>query len=256
MVYNKYSTSYGLVVKSAFNNIIILRRKIPYSVQDFFAHLSRQKGFSLSPKHFPTVKKYFENEWVPRLKPHELEDYNRFLKGEVFEDEFDFPHGQLERKKKHSLNKYIQFCTAYREFQEESGFHFSFTKRDIERYPLVWVEFEGLDRFQYKQYYFIVDNVKDLRRHSYFNSFKMSSTVENQICSWNDDRLIYHGQMMPLEKAYSKFLNQQNLKRDMKHLLCLNWNCIIERPLDDREQTSESEVDLCKKISNLILEKH
>ncbi|GBL58213.1 hypothetical protein AVEN_97257-1 [Araneus ventricosus] len=238
MVYNKCSTSYGLIVKSAFNSIVVLRRKVPYCVQDFFLHLSRKKGLTLAPMSFSAIKQQFELEWGPRLRPCELEDYQRFLNGEVFEDEFDFPHGQLKRSKKYAENKYVQFCSAYREFQEESGFHFSFTERDVERYPLVWIEFEGLDGFQYKQYYFIVDNVKDLRRHTYFNSFKRSSTVKNQIQSWNDDRLIYHGQLMPLEKAYEKFLQQQHLKRDMKHLLCLN--CIISRPLDE-EETSEME---------------
>ncbi|GBN19688.1 hypothetical protein AVEN_261774-1 [Araneus ventricosus] len=220
MAKSKFSTSYGLVVKTSSNGVVVLRRKIPYCVQDFFLHLSRKKGYSRMPVRFPAVRTEFEKEWVPRLEPHEVEDYRRFLTGAIIEDEYDFPHGQFQRSKKCPVNLYTAFFTAYREFQEESGFHFTFSKRDIPNYPLVLLRFRGLDSIQYSQYYFIVENVKGLRRHSYFNSFNVSFTAENQIQSWKDDRLIYHGEMVPVETAYEKFLKQQELKYDMKHLLC------------------------------------
>ncbi|GFQ65915.1 hypothetical protein TNCT_575061 [Trichonephila clavata] len=44
------------------------------------------------------VRAQFEDEWMSMMKKHDLEDYKRYLKGESFEDMYDFPHGQLRSK--------------------------------------------------------------------------------------------------------------------------------------------------------------
>ncbi|GBM56806.1 hypothetical protein AVEN_227320-1, partial [Araneus ventricosus] len=157
------------------------------------------------PVRFPAVRTEFEKEWVPRLEPHEVKDHRHFLTGAIIEDEYDFRHGQSQRSKNCLVNLY----TAYREFQEELGFHFTFSKSDIPNYPLVLLRFRGLVSIQYIQYYFTVENVKGVRSHSYLNSFNVSFTAENQIQSWKDDRQVYHGEIVPVETAYEKFLKQQ-----------------------------------------------
>ncbi|GFR31709.1 uncharacterized protein TNCT_58671 [Trichonephila clavata] len=187
------------------NCIVVLRRKVPYCIQDFFHRLHTKKYLlPSSPSQFFDIRAEFEDEWLPMLKKHGLEDYKRYLNGEYFEDLYDFPHGQLRSKLKEDISTIELFNAAYREFQEETGFHFKFTKEEVERYPLVTSQYKGLDGFLYKQNYFIVNNVRGLKRHAYFNSFNKSSTAKGQITSWNDDRLIYQGIILPIEVAYRR----------------------------------------------------
>ncbi|GFY06395.1 uncharacterized protein TNCV_3651821 [Trichonephila clavipes] len=203
MANHKCSTSYGIVVKTKCKRIMVLHRKVPYCIQDFFHRLHKKKyPWSSSHSLFLDVWAQFENEWLPTMRKHELEDYKRYLKGEYYED---------------------------LEFQEETGFHFKFTKEEIEQYPLITLQYTGLDGSLYKQNYFIVNDVRGLKRHVYFNSFNKSSTVKRQITSWNDDRLIYESLLLPIEVAYRKFSVQQKMRSDLKHLLCSNY---LERLYD------------------------
>ncbi|GFQ73860.1 uncharacterized protein TNCT_248051 [Trichonephila clavata] len=248
MAYHKCCTSYGIVVKTECKRIMVLRRKVPYCIQDFFHRLHKKKQpWPSSPSLFFDVRVQFEKEWMPKMKKHELEDYKRYLKGEYYEDLYDFPHGQLRSKPKEKVSTTELFYAAYRKFQEETGFHFKFTKEEIEDYPLVTLQYTGLDGSVYKQNYFIVNNVRGLKRHVYFNSFNKSYT--GQVTSWNDDRLIYQSLLLPIEVAYRKFTIQQKMRSDLKHLLCSNY---LERLYDytlldkDEENNHENALSLMK----------
>jgi hypothetical protein len=215
---NHCSTSYGLIVKTRCGRIVVIRRKVPYCVQNYFMHLHKRKrpGATI----FSEVRKNFEIEYFPRLKEQDRFDYNSFLNGDVFEDKFDFPHGQVQGNRYSYKSRFEIFFNAYREFQEETGFRFSFTKQEISKYPLVKIEFIGCDGNVYTQYFFIVENVRGLKRYSYFDTFNGQASLKIKL--WNDDRLIYHGELIKIEDAFARFKMQQIVKLDYKYLLCMD----------------------------------
>ena len=208
---NEFSVSYGIVAKTVDDMVVILQRKVPYCVQNFFMFLQHTNQ---PPCQFPEIREQFERQCLPHLKKHEQLDYQRFKAGAIFEDQYDFPHGQCHPR---HTSKQKKFAAALREFKEESGFHFKICNNEIDTIPMKKLEFEGCDGFHYEQYYFILENVVGLKRHSYFNSFGNSSTTENKIKTWNDDSLVYDGKLLPIKVAYHKLLQQQNLKMDGKH---------------------------------------
>lgn len=217
---NKFSTSYGLIVKTQNNCIILIRRKVPYCVQNFYISLhSKQIKYDFPTMHpFEEVKKDFEATYLPNLKAEDRLDYMRFKNGSIFEDFYDFPHGQIARKS--HKTRVQKFLSAYREFCEESGYRFTFKKNHIPHYPLIKITFMGCDGFQYTQNYFIIENAKGLRRHTYFNSYDIPISSTPKIEKWNDDRLVYVGEIIPINSAYNILREQQKLKEDKKHLLC------------------------------------
>ncbi|GBM53928.1 hypothetical protein AVEN_64849-1 [Araneus ventricosus] len=222
---SRLSKSYGLIVKTECGRIVIIKRKVPYCVQNYFHHLHRQrkKMGSLSPvQKFEDIRLQCEKDWLPKLSESDRLDYEKFQAGLPFEDMFDFPHGQLEYG--HYYTNYRQiFLQAYREFKEETGFKFKFSDRDIENYPLVKLEILGFDNRLYTQFYFIVENVRGLKRHTFFDSYSdMNLKSATKITSWIDDRLVYRGELVRLQDAYTRFVKQQEFKCDFKHLLCLD----------------------------------
>ncbi|GFT70516.1 uncharacterized protein NPIL_284551, partial [Nephila pilipes] len=110
MANHKLSTSYGIVVKTDCKRIVVLRRKVPYCIQDFFHRMHKKK--CQVPSQFSEMQCQFEDEWLPHLKEHELVDYKRYLDGDIFEDLYDFPHGQLGRsnKQKSEILDMSPFC--------------------------------------------------------------------------------------------------------------------------------------------------
>ena len=211
MAKNEFCTSYGIVAKTMDDMVVILQRKVPYCVQNYFMTLQHTKQ---PPCQFPDIREQFEREYLPHLKKHEKLDYQRFKDGDIFEDQYDFPHGQCKPSQK---SKQKKFASAFREFREESGFHFKISSKEIDTLSMKKLSFTGCDGYHYEQYYFILENVVGLKRHSYFNSFGNSSTTENKIKGWNDDSLVYNGLLLPIKVAYRKLLKQQNLKVDGKH---------------------------------------
>ncbi|KAG8171830.1 hypothetical protein JTE90_016267 [Oedothorax gibbosus] len=211
MAKNKFNTSYGIVAKTLDNLVVVLQRKVPYCVQDYFITLQYT---TQPPCHFPDIREQFERECLPHLKEYEKWDYQRFMAGDMFEDQYDFPHGQCHPK---NTSKYKKFVAAFREFREESGFHFKMSNAHLDTLSMKKLSFMGCDGYHYEQYYFILDNVVGLKRHSYFNSFGNSSTSENKIKSWNDDSLVYDGKLLPIKVAYRKLFEQQTIKKDGKH---------------------------------------
>ncbi|GFQ68212.1 uncharacterized protein TNCT_730091 [Trichonephila clavata] len=213
MARHKYSTSYGIVVKTVCQKIVIINRKVPYCIQSFYISLHKQKYEQPSAMfQFKDVQELFEDTWLPYMKEHDLVDYKKYLDTKCFEDYFDFPHGQL-RKKKNGLSLTKIFYDAYMEFKEETGFFFYVRQSDIKNFPVVTVEYKGLDDFTYQQHYFIVNNVRILTKINNLKPF----------IPWNDDSLIYRGLIIPIELAYEQFVFQQNMKKDMKHILCSNY---------------------------------
>ncbi|KAG8172723.1 hypothetical protein JTE90_003912 [Oedothorax gibbosus] len=145
---HKLSTTYG-VVKTFDNRIVIICRKVPYCVQNYYHRKNRK---TKPCDNFAVVRDQFEKEQLPLLKPYDQLDYQRFIQDLPYEDRYDFPHGQLAIRKPSSI--YTLFKEAYREFEEESGFRFKFIKKDIEHYPLLELEFNGCDGVRYRQYFF------------------------------------------------------------------------------------------------------
>lgn len=222
-VVNKCSTSYGLIVKTE-NKIMLIKRKVPYCVQSFYMHLHRAgREYNRQSHHpFESIKLDFENNWISKLEKWDFLDYLRFKRNEIIEDLYDFPHGQLSKNKRPTV--YNCFKTAYREFCEETGYKFSFTKTDIENYGVIQLQFTGCDNNIYTQYYFVVDNVKWLKRRTYFNSDDSLLYCADKIKRWCDDKLVFTGELVSLDTAYTHFKKQQDIKKDFKHLLCDTGN--------------------------------
>ena len=220
--YNNFTTSYGLIVKTYNNRVMLIKRKVPYCVQNFyiFLHKNNFKYEGTTHDPFYQVKETFEKTWLPKLSESDRLDYMRFIKGEMFEDLYDFPHGQVCHKYPQTLHQY--FMTAYREFREETGYRFFFTKEDVKNYPIVKVEFTGCDKINYKQFYFVVENVKELRRNRYFDSFEIPLLSTVKIKNWNDDRLVFKSKLLSMSEAYIILKKQQEIKTDFKHLLLEN----------------------------------
>lgn len=218
-----FTVAYGLIVKTNDDRVMLIKRKVPYCIHNFyiFLHNNNFKYTTFSHNPFNTVKDIFEENVLPRLGKSDRLDYFRFIKGEMFEDLYDFPHGQLIYRKNYASNYsiYKYFYTAYREFVEETGFKFNFTNKDIEKYQIATVEFTGCNGIKYKQIYFIVENVKGLRRSRYFDSFQVPLNSTIKIENWDDDRLVYEGQLLKISEAIKHFKRQQSLKIDYKHLL-------------------------------------
>lgn len=217
--HNKFAVSYGLIVKTKNNRIMLIRRKVPYCVQNYYIYLHQKKirYDKITHEPFLQIRESFEKDRLPNLAEHDQLDYQRFLNGEIFEDWYDFPHGQMSHKR--GKGNYDRFLTAYREFREETGFRFSFKKEDTYKYPIIQVEFKGCDHQNYRQYYFIVENVKGLRRCRYFDTFNIPLRSTVKIENWNDDRLVFESELMLIPKAFQILLQQQRIKSDLKHLL-------------------------------------
>lgn len=216
---NKCSVSYGLIVKTASGHVVTIQRKVPYCVQNYYILLNRRKKFDSSRCQFKDIREQFENEQLPLLTDQEREDYDRFQRGCIYEDLYDFPHGQYQGKRMHK-DRFQIFLSAYREFQEESGYRFTFKRKDVYKYPLFKLDFIGGDGNPYTQYFFVVENVNGLRRYSYFDSYMDRSTASTKIASWKDDRLTYQGKLMNIEEAFNKLWHQQKVKKDYKYLFC------------------------------------
>lgn len=205
--------------KQTDEKVMLIKRKVPYCIQNFYIVLNdlgiTHDAYNQNP--FEQIKDFFEGYWLPHLSEHDQKDYFRFINGEMFEDMYDFPHGQLNIKVPKSILQC--FMNAYREFREETGYRFSFIKDEVEKYPLLKIEFKGCDQHVYTQYFFIVENVKDLRRYRYFDSFRQRYLSTLKIRNWKDDRLVYQSYLTPVNEAFKLLKNQQYIKSDSKHLL-------------------------------------
>lgn len=203
---------YGIVLKTKSNEIVIIKRKVPYCIQNCFYVLHKKDiPFTTDSKKFQEL---FEQHYADKLTPSDLLDYQRFLNKQIFEDTYDFPHGHVKIYGK-KTNIYKLFYEAYREFTEETGFCFDIVKSQIPNLPRVCLKFLGCDGKEYEQHYFIVDELKHIKR------FSFKALLRKDIKDWDDDRLLYSGQVIPIYKAFEYFVKQQDLKADFKYLLCM-----------------------------------
>lgn len=203
---NAFSTSYGVVVVTKDKKTVIIQRKIPYCVQDF---LMKNKSLNIN-NYEESFYKNFSKSW----------DYLRFAYNLEFEDQFDFPHGQLQFNKR-SLRKIlsttqnnsdesknhfkkIAFLTAVREFKEETGYCFDFSPKNIANIDMQYISFIGLDNCLYEQIYFMVK----------VNKLKKCKNVKRDN--------FYESHLIDIEKAVKLFKKQQLIKRDGKDVMLSN----------------------------------
>lgn len=224
---NPFAVSYGLIVKTHTNRVMLIQRKVPYCIQNFYIFLSKLgiEHDTHDPNPFHKVKEVFEKDHLPHLTLNDQTDYKCFQNGVVFEDMYDYPHGQLLPTKGSKTTRFHCFLNAYREFREETGFRFTFTKEDVLRYPLVKIAFRGCDEHEYVQYYFLVNNVKWLRRYRYFDSLPEPFVSTARIRNWKDDRLVYKSVLASIEEAIRFLELQQCIKQDFKHIVLKQWVC-------------------------------
>lgn len=183
---NKFSTAYGLLVITNDYRVVLIERTVPYCIQNYLVQTFEKQE---------AIKLPFDN--------FDREDYHRFLNDQIFEDQWDIPHGQIASKKREKRKKGLG--TAYREFCEETGFVLD-TKR-CKKYvrSFVRIDFVACDNFEYTQFYYILTGVNVLE-----NTKSSRSIV---------DKLVFRGHLLTFQEAYNKLLQQQTLKKDNKHLL-------------------------------------
>lgn len=178
MKIGKFSVSYGLIVIVNNTSVVMIERKYPYVLSKY----------EMYHKKINYVD--FRFNFLPKQNSALRWDYCRFRCNVQFEDKYDFPHGQKDKKESDS------FKCAMREFEEETGFTFDFPDHIPE--PKI-VQFTGLDEYFYTQYYYIV-HVPSIRT-----------------CKMKDTQYSTH--VMNIEKAKDCLLRQQSIKKDNKHLL-------------------------------------
>ena len=181
---NNYKNSYGLVVIVKNELVVLIKRNFPYVFQQYL----------MDKKNNCNINDFIENYLAKQDSAIKL-DFYRFFKNEKFEDEYDFPHGQLDKKSKRYQTTDWYWLTALREFQEETGLKFINYKIDAFKK----VSFVGCDNKPYVQHYFIVhvDEVQRIRQQD-----KFYTTV-----------------LLPLDEARRLLTLQQCIKKDDKHLL-------------------------------------
>lgn len=221
--YYKFSTSYGLVVKTADARVVVIERRYPYCVQNFLIQRHKKKDID-SFQFDEDLKQCFEKEHLPKLKVTDRHDYLRFLLKRDIEDKYDFPHGQMNNKTKKRILEYPRekrkwmFYTAYKEFLEETGYVFTFDPNDVSTFPLYELHFVALNGVAYTQYYFVIENAQNLRKICLFG---LDSGLEKKI---KEEREFYHTRIVKIKTAADRFQKQQNLKIDFKYLLLSSFS--------------------------------
>lgn len=121
---NMFRKSYGLVVLlTGFpEKVLIVERKIPYCVHNLFL----KKMLSFFSKKYKSKNEISENlegeNWYRYVHVmankilttcknethiYDEDDFVKYEKGHVFEDQYDFPHGQMSTKTKRIFKNYI-----------------------------------------------------------------------------------------------------------------------------------------------------
>lgn len=191
--HNSFCQSYGLVVltKELPEKVMLVERKIPYCVQNLllkkisiFLSNKYTRGYQINKEilksndtHSLNSVYELEKDWYRfvqfvvsktlitcKKETHLYDDvdFERYENGLVFEDQFDFPHGQMSTKTKKILRNYIH------EIYKPSSL-------SIE-YPLVEkIEENKINEFYFEQY-FTENNKCDPDEHKLFHIPSMSPT--------------------------------------------------------------------------------
>lgn len=133
VLHNSFRQSYGLVVltKGLPEKVMLVERKIPYCIQNllikkisafFSKRYIRANDFNVDVSNCDDIPDKIGKDWhrfvrltvsktlatckkVTHL--YDDADFERYENGLVFEDQFDFPHGQMSTKTKKVLRNYI-----------------------------------------------------------------------------------------------------------------------------------------------------
>ena len=197
---SKFKYSAGLVVVTDNNKVVLIKRNIPYCYENYLI----EKNYRLTLENFERYKEEFKLYRLHKMPSHDRKDFLNYYNGVgCMEDEYDFPHGQLPKKKKKKfkilyLNRFEKdlYKTAVREFKEETGYKFiddgTYDRRLI-------VRFIANDGNEYYQFYFIKTGVR---------LYKVSKRDQQ-----------YDTVFLDINEAKSILLTQQKLKRDGKYML-------------------------------------
>lgn len=125
---NLFCQSYGLVVltKGIPEKVMLVERKIPYCIQNLLLKKIRSCDFKVNISNSDDTDSNFSEEfrkdWYRYIRLtiskilanckkethlYDDADFERYENGLVFEDQFDFPHGQMSTKTKKILKNYI-----------------------------------------------------------------------------------------------------------------------------------------------------
>lgn len=132
---------------------------MPYCIQNFLM----RNGMDLSKENMAKMKPYLDVNMKAILKDYEITEYERFCNKCTYEDIIDFPHGQMDHRKKIDFtdleqHRFELFKSAFREFVEETGYTFFYSKY-VKDAPLHVLKFKGGDDCTYTQIYFVLRNV-------------------------------------------------------------------------------------------------
>lgn len=187
---NRYSKSYGIILLIDHRKTVLIERIIPYV----------RLHFEMRYKNKANEEKFL-NEFLPKQPKAVIEDYKRFVTIQEYEDKFDFPHGQKDKKED-------KFTSALREFKEETGYTFDESKATF--HDQVTIEFTGLDGYFYSQEYYII------------------SVPYVELLPKNKKELSYTPHIMDIEEAIKILCKQQSIKKDNKHKVLLRAAKLIK----------------------------
>jgi hypothetical protein len=184
----KCITSVGIVAVTPSFDIVVLHKKAPYFVCDKFQRWRNcKKGFQLLNLKFSKNKSgWLEHFQIEPNSEFERLEVERFINNDMFEDCYDFPHGQIDKR---SLREFIDtmniddisnlpeytltelFNEACREFEEETGYLFWSDTIMNKPFNITCIEFSAING-HYRQIYFICTNVSlylSARRKTFYD---------------------------------------------------------------------------------------
>lgn len=285
---NRFSKSYGLVVFTRYPTlrVVIVERKIPYCLTNRLVNKVKKQSFiknlnsidcdekspskTLSKSVIEWIRNFIQSFQVDNqkdltgIKPSDIKDFRNYKSGKMFEDKYDFPHGQMTRRTKTYLNekigkseniqnknyyvnlltKFAGFITAFVEFEEETGYTFRFDS-DMVKHDVVEMvlKFRGLDGYFYEQHFFMVTVDK-------LEKMNKNCVNRHRIVATEIDREIYEAKFVEIEEAKKLFYEQERelQKVDLKHtLLCLNF-CSLKNESDTDDENCETRNNLDEQI--------
>ncbi|GFY63707.1 uncharacterized protein TNIN_208481 [Trichonephila inaurata madagascariensis] len=185
--------SYGLIVSTRDEKVLVLERKVPYCVENFMKQLHARKILYFKQP----IEPLFEKEYLNTLSPENKLEYDHYCGGLEFEDKIDFSRGQLRaevlRKILHNKERGrdILFQYVLRRFKEETGYNPCLKDSGADQCPLVEIQFKSLDGNTYTQYYFLARGFpKRIQKWNF-----------NKIDTWVDQRLVFEPRFLEKKEA-------------------------------------------------------
>lgn len=205
---NCFSHSVGLIAITQDEKFVVIKKRFPYCIENYIV----SRKINLEERGTDVVREFLYSHCSSFVD----DDLKGYLNELAYEDEYDFPHGQINRylQQKIDFNHYIiprykfqLFKIAKREFEEETGFTFDAPRTFATRLDSVLFEFVGLDGNRYVQYYFVIRDVS-LRRS------EVSRTLEKHL---------YRTHLLDVHSLAQILENQQAVKEDNKHRVMVHY---------------------------------